>query len=192
MRPDGNCFYRAYLFGILELFLSLPAPGVEIERFRVRLEKLSQDCKRNGYDGFAVDDFFEYVDEKLQEIAKTPTIEYMKSVAFSDVSGEGYFIALLRCCCGSFIKQHSEEFEAFLPQEYSSCWEFVKNEVDPMFRECDNIQIVALSRALQVPLTIVYLDQSEGEASRHMFGPEDRSGGEVTLLYKPGHYDILY
>ena len=192
IRPDGNCFYRAYFFGILERAITAPAVGVEIDLIRTHLKSLAERCKESGYEAFAVDDFFEYVDEKLSDLSINPTMEMLRTQVFSDVSGDGYLMAFMRCCCGTFIKENASEFEAFLPNEYSTCHDFVRGEVDPMFRDCDNIQISALSRALQVPLKIVYLDQTEGPATCHVFGPPEVRSREVKLLYKPGHYDILY
>jgi ubiquitin thioesterase protein OTUB1 len=191
IRPDGNCFYRAYLFGIIERAIKTSDAGGEIKLLRENLKTLAAGCKSAGYDGFAIDDFFEYIDGQLVTLSSNPTIEALRSQMFLDVSGDGYLVAFMRCCCGSFIKQNSEEFSSFLPSVYTSCDMFVRNEVDPMFKDCDNIQIVALARALQVPLRVVYLDQSDGPPFSLEFGPGDRSR-EVKLLYKPGHYDILY
>jgi ubiquitin thioesterase protein OTUB1 len=98
-------------------------------------------------------------------------------------------VAFMRSCCGAYIRKFSEEMLPFVPAEYATIDSFIRNEVDPMFKDCDQIQIVALTRALGVPLKIVYLDQSPGPAAIHSFGPE---GSGVTLLYKPGHYDLLY
>ena len=66
------------------------------------------------------------------------------------------------------------------------------------------VQIIALTEYIGVPVKIEYLDgrnfdpttglhfyESESEASsRTVFSCDKRFG--VTLLYRPGHYDILY
>lgn len=83
---------------------------------------------------------------------------------------------------------------------------FCRRYVDPMDEESDHIQIVALTDALRVPLRVVYLDRSgsggptTGGApatpvvDMHDFAPEGAVGREpsVHLLYRPGHYDIVY
>ena len=68
-----------------------------------------------------------------------------------------------------------------------------------MGEESDHPAIVALSDALGLPLRVLYLDAStlggEGaEPNALEFVPESVAGAEprVTLLYRPGHYDILY
>lgn len=55
---------------------------------------------------------------------------------------------------------------------------------------------------MQVPVLVVYLDNSNGTVeadgkmlcNTHLFEPQDPVPGvpQVTVLYRPGHYDILY
>lgn len=59
-----------------------------------------------------------------------------------------------------------------------------------MGKESDHIHITALTQALGVPVQVVYMDRGEGNTNLHVF-PED-SKPSITLLYRPGHYDILY
>lgn len=86
--------------------------------------------------------------------------------------------------------------------------QFCKSSVEPMGEESDHVHIIALSDALGVPIRVVYLDRSTGAGdvtvNHHDFVPSagclpSASGGSsettkpiVTLLYRPGHYDILY
>jgi ubiquitin thioesterase protein OTUB1 len=60
-----------------------------------------------------------------------------------------------------------------------------------MGKECDHLQIIALTSALGVPVRVEYMDRGEGDQCNHHHFPED-STPVVTLLYRPGHYDILY
>lgn len=60
-----------------------------------------------------------------------------------------------------------------------------------MGKESDHIHITALTQALGVPVQVLYMDHSEGsKCNLHVF-PED-SKPSITLLYRPGHYDVLY
>lgn len=100
--------------------------------------------------------------------------------------------------------------------------QFCKTSVEPMGEESDHVHITALSDALGVAIRVVYLDRSscdkEGGVSvnHHDFIPtsdnattttntntntsasasESESGSDkspfIVLLYRPGHYDILY
>jgi ubiquitin thioesterase protein OTUB1 len=83
--------------------------------------------------------------------------------------------------------------------------------VEPMGEESDHVHIIALSDALGVPIRVVYLDRSSCDTgnlsvNHHDFIPSANSSeGDaamtsapaaakpyITLLYRPGHYDILY
>ena len=60
----------------------------------------------------------------------------------------------------------------------------------PPAPECEQIHIIALCEALGVAVAIEYLDGSSGPLSCLTL-PEGREPA-ITLLYRPGHYDILY
>ena len=62
-----------------------------------------------------------------------------------------------------------------------------------MSKESDHIHIIALSNALETTIQVEYMDRSgsEDKLNHHLF-PDDGSQPSVFLLYRPGHYDILY
>lgn len=68
---------------------------------------------------------------------------------------------------------------------------FCAQEVDPMYRESDHIHISALTAALGVSVRVEYMDRGNGEEVNHHDFPEG-SPPFMHLLYRPGHYDILY
>ncbi len=67
-----------------------------------------------------------------------------------------------------------------------------------MARESDNIHIIALAKAAGVPLRVVYMDRSEPSTlTTHDFLDTDDENSShfkpmITMLYRPGHYDLLY
>lgn len=73
---------------------------------------------------------------------------------------------------------------------------FCRRHVEVMGEESDNMHIVALTDALQVPVRVVYLNAMGAGVNSHDFVPEGLKGADaeprVALLYRPGHYDILY
>ena len=62
-----------------------------------------------------------------------------------------------------------------------------------MGKECDQPQIAALTEALQIGVKIEYLDgtTTQGQELPSILCPPDLSP-LVYLLYRPGHYDIIY
>lgn len=61
-----------------------------------------------------------------------------------------------------------------------------------MGRESDHIHIIALSHALGVCIRVEYMDRGGDSSVNHHDFPEDGGKPHVFLLYRPGHYDILY
>jgi len=185
-RPDGNCFYRAYLFGALE---QLVGQRERYEAFAARARQSLEFCVSAGYEKVAIEDFFEefmsVVDKVGAEGATASTVE--AAVAESD----GYLVCWSRCLTSAYLKQHQDEYAAFLTS-HSSIVDFCAKEVDPMNTEADHLQIIALASYLAVPVAVLYLDRSEGEdVAEHRFPSED-AATQVFLLYKPGHYDLIY
>jgi ubiquitin thioesterase protein OTUB1 len=69
--------------------------------------------------------------------------------------------------------------------------EFIKTEVEPMGKEADHLQIIALSTALNVGIKVVHMDRGDGVVV-HTFPEEGIENYDVVLLYRPGHYDVIY
>ena len=61
-----------------------------------------------------------------------------------------------------------------------------------MGKESDHIHIIALTEALGIHVQVEYMDRGEGGTVNHHDFPDDGLQPHVFLLYKPGHYDILY
>jgi ubiquitin thioesterase protein OTUB1 len=67
-----------------------------------------------------------------------------------------------------------------------------------MARESDNIHIIALTKAAVVPIRVIYMDHSQQSSlTIHDFAATDEEiAGTfepmITMLYRPGHYDLLY
>ena len=60
-----------------------------------------------------------------------------------------------------------------------------------MGKESDHIHIIALTTATSVPVRIEYMDRIDSQTVIAHDFPEG-SIPEIILLYRPGHYDIIY
>ena len=70
---------------------------------------------------------------------------------------------------------------------------FCSLEVEPMYHESDHIHVIAITKQAGIKVRIQYLDRgSATEATSHDFPEETSDSPDVHLLYRPGHYDILY
>jgi len=207
VRGDGNCFYRAYVFGILEWMArtlrdesSDAAERSEatsvLERVRSSLAQLLEV----GYDSFTMEEFHEYFLELFQwAVDDKPTAEQIRERIAADEGLDLYVVSYARYLTSGQLKRNEQQYVPFVT-EGRSIDEFRRTEVEPMHRESDFLCIVALTSLLQVGVRISYLDQSAPGGSSGSSGSDamsvyvfpEGSAPRVQLLYRPGHYDVLY
>jgi len=205
IRGDGNCFYRGFLFGLMEKLLeihALDAARAEATRERVAncLRQSKNDLISVGYDELAIDEFWESTVEAFDTLfSKTlETLELM----FREEYGEAeYMVWYCRALVAGHMKKNPDRFLPFIVSIDDATGtaivdinDFCRRQVEPMGCECESVQVIALCEALEIPVRIEYLDGSElenGQVSKHTI-PEDAEEVTVTLLYRPGHYDLLY
>ncbi|CAJ1351391.1 unnamed protein product, partial [Effrenium voratum] len=186
-QPDGNCFYRAYLFAVLEQVAG------HKERHAALMDRMKgalEDCAEAGYEKVAIDvfydDFMDVMTALGTEGASGSTVQALWE------ENDKCLVCWARILTSAHLKRHEQDFACFLTS-HPSIQQFCAQEVDPMNTEADHLQISALSSYLAVPVTVVYLDRTEGAAAEHPFAHDPSSPFEpVHLLYRPGHYDLVY
>ncbi|KAH0868312.1 hypothetical protein HID58_075334, partial [Brassica napus] len=157
---------------------------------------------------FTFEDFFALFLEQLDDIllGSDESISYEELVYRSrDQSVSDYIVMFFRFVTAGEIRTRAEFFEPFITGlSNSTVDQFCKISVESMGEESDHIHITALSDALDVAIRVVYLDRSSCDSggvtvNHHDFVPvgtnekqEEASAPFITLLYRPGHYDILY
>uniref|UniRef100_A0A8D0ACA4 ubiquitinyl hydrolase 1 n=1 Tax=Sander lucioperca TaxID=283035 RepID=A0A8D0ACA4_SANLU len=110
--------------------------------------------------------------------------------SFNDQNVSDYVVVYLRLLTSGYLQREYGFFQHFI-EGGRSVKEFCQQEVEPMSKESDHIHIIALAQALNVSILVEYMDRGEGGTVNHHVFPE---GGDprIFLLYRPGHYDILY
>ena len=128
-----------------------------------------------------------------------------------------YCVWYLRVITSTYLKSDPDRFVHFIDDptcSYVDIDTYCQKEIDPMGKECTMIGVLALAEAFQVNTEIEYMDGKEltltnGKLIKHSFGgrsedasatgvrtnndcTDDSSALCITLLYRPGHYDILY
>ncbi|KAG1651552.1 Ubiquitin thioesterase OTUB1 [Nymphon striatum] len=183
-RPDGNCFYRGFIYSYFERLLS---DKEEFERIKTVLSGSKDELTSNGFPKFAVDDFYEPFDEMLIKIGSGVS-ENELLTAFNEQATSDYIVIYLRLITSCHLKKNSDFFSNFMEIDLV---DFCRQEVEPMYKESDHVHIIALTEALNVCVCIQYMDRGEGgHVNAHTF-PEGNQPS-IHLLYRPGHYDILY
>ncbi|XP_024995451.1 ubiquitin thioesterase otubain-like isoform X1 [Cynara cardunculus var. scolymus] len=212
-RGDGNCFFRSFMFSYLEHIVE-SQDEAEVERIKTNVEKCRRTLQSLGYADFTFEDFFSLFVEQLESVLQgnEDSISHDELIMRSrDQSVSDYVVMFFRFVTSGEIRKRSEFFEPFiLGLTNTTVEQFCKTSVEPMGEESDHVHITALSDALGVPIRVVYLDRSSCDTgsvsvNHHDFIPglgdtskasTSSSGPEkdpfIVLLYRPGHYDILY
>ncbi|XP_036444998.1 ubiquitin thioesterase OTUB1a [Colossoma macropomum] len=185
-RPDGNCFYRAFGFSYLE---SLLDDSKELHRFKAIAAKSKLDLVSQGFTEFTIEDFHNTFMDLIEVCDKQPSVGELLS-SFNEQSVSDYLVVYLRLVTSGFLQREEDFFQHFI-EGGRTVREFCQQEVEPMSKESDHIHIIALAQALNVCILVEYMDRGEGGTVNHHIFPED-GDPKVFLLYRPGHYDILY
>lgn len=196
IRGDGNCFYRAAIFGVLEAWLS------EGAMHRVRdLAELLQKVK------------YEEREEQCAHermLKRLSTWDSAKELEHWVAMDSGIDQALVRACRRVLRDHLVSHANAQLPNgmtylqyvladvgdsngdgDYKDVEDYCSRIVDPMGREAEFLAVAGFPASLGIGLRIWLLDR-RGDVdltNTDWLGPSGNI--DVHLLLKPGHYDLL-
>lgn len=185
IRPDGNCFYRAFSFALFETLI-----GNEEKREQLKakyLETRTFLVEKQNYPNVTVDDFYEQNVEFIDGIGKFKTLEELRA-AMSDEGFANYIVCFLRLIASAELQSQPDFYMNFLP-DVASIQDFCRKDVEPIGIDIDHVVITALSTGLSVPVRVACLEQREGNPQIIDFFNEN---ADISLLFRPGHYDVLY
>ncbi|XP_069772289.1 ubiquitin thioesterase OTUB2-like isoform X1 [Narcine bancroftii] len=182
---DGNCFYRALGFAYLE---SLLGNNHGVKKLRKKLITSREELLAAGFAEKTYEDSFRTFMDVIDLVETDGSVSKLLDV-FNDRGASDHLVQYLRLLTSACLQKQSEFFEFFL-EGGISIKDFCAQEVEPMAVESDHIHITALTQALGISIQVEYMDKTDSEINHHIF-PEG-SKPLIHLLYKPGHYDILY
>lgn len=221
VRGDGNCFYRAFLFSYLENLVILKENSIEgfdeAEKERQRFINVINESKNRlislGYEEFTFEYFYDTLIALLNELFTNYTRESLLA-SFQEDGESDYYTWFMRLLTSLSLRQEADRYMPFINMSEDSSYictdmeSYCKREVEPMGKECEQMQIIAISELLGVVIIIEYLDgkelQEQNTGVNKTLGLSIVECGEghisegfeaarkVHLLYRPGHYDILY
>ena len=207
-RGDGDCFYRSLAFAYIDRLLQSPPDQIDVNVASSLsiLQATRQTILLSGTDEFILEDPYEMITAIIQNIvapnSKGNTLTREKLLArFQDQPSDpmdleeepvaAYIVYYLRMITSAHIKNNAADYEPFF-EDSISARDFCTRQVDPVGIEADHIQMGALCKELKVNLKVAYLDGHQSDKVDFVTFDEGPSGGEpITLLYRPGHYDIL-
>lgn len=220
VRGDGNCFYRCCLFGLLESLLRVPtlaARRVAVDRVRAVFARAKDVMLRVGYQECVLEDPLTVLHELLDTVQGGTLTPSGLEARFRDEVNNGvmYVMFLLRLCASSEIVHREEHYYPFIlgmcadgDAIPASARVYCQNNVEPVASEADHVSVTALCASLGLVVRVAYVDgapAAAGDGSQplvvwHEFdGPslceqpgEPTNSAPIHLLYRPGHYDLLY
>ncbi|KAI5184355.1 hypothetical protein NEHOM01_0100 [Nematocida homosporus] len=178
VRRDGNCFYSALVFLLLERYLERPSYAEELLG---RLSRMNEWLRDGGLEESLVAEFTDPIFAVLRSAtAGNPSqLEALDNVFW------GYTLLYFRMITSSYIKRNLGEFNGFLAEE---SWEtYCRDQVEMPGSYAGEIEMTALGAALGVSFDVITLQGVE--VHRYTKGNGEKIG---SLLYMPDHFDIIY
>ncbi|OQU84204.1 hypothetical protein SORBI_3004G010600 [Sorghum bicolor] len=220
---DGECFYRSFIFSYLEQVLDRQDTHEE-HRILAAVKGVARQHARLGWasEFSSSHKAFKKLIKKVMRWKThsrwkhVPTINSYRTEKllefFSSYDKTNDIFTFLRLVAAIWICSHSEEFEPLIPElnEGYTLTDWCSREVIQRKVFTDHIQIIALVRALGVPLRVEYLFQEVGQdlytgqtseddisiciclPCHHHVLPPAHQVPRVTVLYSDQHYDVIY
>ncbi|KAJ5114742.1 hypothetical protein NUU61_000501 [Penicillium alfredii] len=197
MKGDGNCGWRAVAFGYFETLFALRDP-LRLQRELARIKSLNSLLDQVGqqehlYEIFvdATEDIFSQASAAIQNGVQDETFLVD---AFNEEYSSSAVITHFRLMTSAWMKLNPHRYQAFLSLPLD---QYCATQVETVRTEIDEVGLQALVDGViegaGFGVEILYLDRSEGDAvTPHQLSPNRPSGATIRLLYRPGHYDLLY
>jgi len=206
MRRDGNCFYRAFLLGLFEKIEANQDQQLLASVTELVTDSLHRSIQF-GFEGYTIEDFYyAFMDELAFYQQKLLALAAGTADAFKSKDGMGdsaiermsnknhaqYLIFWARMLASLYMRANEKDYSAFVPAEKGGFMAWLRSDVEALHSEADHLQAVALSKALRVPVTLYCIEnvQKGGPSKVETMGDDVKS--EYDLLFRPGHYDLLY
>jgi len=203
-RGDGDCFYRSLGFAYVEGLLKSKDQALAVAKSLSFLSSINETLHSAGIEKMVYEDFYEEFASLIENIINpnsegtTLTVDLLLN-AFQNPEVSNSVVIYLRFLTSAQIRLNRESYEGFVvhpdSRDIMDVDSYCANIVQTMGKEADNVEIEALSRALQLNIDVAYLNGGRGDAGvidfikfRYDLCSE---APPLILLYRPGHYDIL-
>ncbi|OAL21025.1 hypothetical protein AYO22_08309 [Fonsecaea multimorphosa] len=185
------------VFGYFEILLRSGDPSL-ITQELVRLRSFEQTMRSVGIDYDIIIDMFDYTwelfDALKAAVERRDTNESVLLDSLNDENISNSIVYHFKMMTSSFMQLQPDRYEAFLEMPVQ---QYCLTRIDPANQEIDHVGLQALTDAVIAPayiaLEVAYLDRSTGdEVTSYHFVDNARGWPAIRLIYRPGHYDIIY
>jgi hypothetical protein len=192
VRRDGNCFYRSFIYRLFE-HICMKNNKELFEYIKKKITNAKDLIQNNGYDWTFIQDFYNIFNNQFNTAfnslqSKGVSVRDYLDTLFSDKEAGNYLIYFIRFCIAAYLKENSFLYEVYVDMPFQN---WITNEVEAIDHEADQIQIMACVNYFDIGVRIEYLNPNKNEVVKF---PEDKPDKDIfiTVLFTPGHYDILY
>jgi len=197
VKGDGQCGWRATVFSYFELLLHSGDPSL-VQLEKIRFETFADTMTQIGMDYELLADMFEYTWQLFDRIAEAvqnnvPDDSIVLNI-LNDENPSNSVVYHFKMVTSAYMQLHADDYEPFLEMPVD---QYRVARIDPANQEIDQIGLQALTHAVissaGFGLEVLYLDRSMGEeVTPHQFSHTTGNVPTIRLLYRPGHYDIIY
>lgn len=198
-RKDGNCFYRSFIYRLAEILVA-DKLQLGVKALLKQIPETRKLLVQAGFQELVFEDFEDNWREFLLRIESRQTTAEILPAIFSDKPYFDFLVMYLRFAISAYIRT-SPLFESFFEFQ-DELNNFCSREVEPIDCEADHIQIMALYNLFNVSLRIFYIDNNNKDEPTILSLPECDNNPQVVndsnylyliqMMYRPGHYDLLY
>lgn len=200
IRGDGNCFFRSFVFGLIERVfkhsaLNNLAVRKQVSLINERIIKLLRgaDMQSMIYEDF-LEDWKSTIDRLLLPVFPLDVGDRLEELWRMDEMLSHSTIMLFRLTTSAFLLQNWDKYMPFLEGVTGDRRSFCSRWAECMGVESDQIHATCLSMAIGIPITIFSIEHKHvlptSISPTNPLFPSDPST-TLCLLYRPGHYDFL-
>lgn len=201
---DGNCFYRALLFAVLERIVSLPDYTLRIrvlsciEDLWPHVQSLFPWLASEAAEGRqhlkALLDNMWFLDHAMSAEDDSSVDLAAVETALNDQAKDRAIIQLLRLVTSWELRRHRDFYHPFLAgcgPDATNCSivELCEQHVERMNEEVEQLQVIALIKVIGVSAGILDVAHSEVGYIKH---PGSGPAPDIWLIHLPGHYEVVY
>ncbi|RMZ77332.1 hypothetical protein DV737_g4365, partial [Chaetothyriales sp. CBS 132003] len=185
---DGQCT----VFGYFEILLRSADHGLVIQE-QIRIQSYSEMMKSVGLDVELLEIMFEHTFELFGAIRHAiESGNLTDSVILNALNDSNVSDSITMT--SAYMAANPDSFQPFLEMPLH---EYRQLRIDPANQEIDQIGLQALTTGVIAPggiaVEVLYLDRSAGDqVTPHNFAPHIAALATIRLLYRPGHYDLIY
>jgi len=198
VRGDGNCFIRGFIFSLCEYLIeNRTCSSALLHHVQQAVENSLRQLTKLGYQEYLLEDFYSVLVQIIKDISdnKITTVKQLQEV-FVDPNYRDAIVCYMRFLISGYMQLMSDEYVPYVmgTTDHLTVESYCKSEIEVLHKEVDNIIVSAACSSFNVCLRLECLDAQNRNLQQQVqtITFPDQGIPVLTMLYRPGHYDILY